>query len=657
MARRYRQSPVFYDPTPSRWPWVLALLLVFGIIAAAAVIRPGVLPLGRLNEILVRDASPPRIAPTPELAVAASPTAPADPDPAAIAQVEDASPTPAVPGLSADEVAAEWVARWNARDYAGMYDLTSGTVRRTLPLEEFTSRYQGIDDRAELHSVQVELTGEAGDSSRVPFRVTFASGIAGEFSEENTLPLVHEQDGWRVAWTPSTIFSELGNDGCVDVDRLPSGRGKILDRNGEPLAYDGLVQRVGIVPGLIPAEDEERILRELSDLTKMEEDAIKARYEEADPSWFVPIMDFPREESERLLDVISRLPGVSVKAETARVYPLGERAAHITGYVSEPTAEQLEADTTLVSGQRIGQAGIEAGADEILAGVPGGRLIVVHCDSRVERSQIASRDPVPPRDVVLTIDRAFQVSVFDALRAQGPTQGAAAILDPRSGAILAMASIPSYDPNGFVLGFVAQDRAELLSEVQRPLLSRAAEGLYPTGSAFKPITFAAAMEGLGYTPETVLDCPSTFRLEGANQVWEDWTVAYGVGAQGPLTLHQALVNSCNTVFYAIGRDLDAMDPDYLPRMTKAFGLGTPTGVPYLPEAAGAAPDPAWKLETFGDYWATGDAINLAIGQGFLQVTPLQLATAYAAIANGGDLLQPFIVSELDRSRWSARIDW
>ena len=214
-----------------------------------------------------------------------------------------------------------------------------------------------------------------------------------------------------------------GTDGCVDVDRLPSGRGKILDRHGEPLAYDGQVQRVGIVPGLIPAEDEERILRELSDLTGMDEDAIEARYEGADPSWFVPIMDFPREESERLLDIISRLPGVSVKAETARVYPLGEQAAHITGYVSEPTAEQLEADPTLVAGQRIGQAGIEAGADDILAGVPGGRLIVVHCDSRVERSEIASREPVPPRDVVLTIDRAFQTAVFDAMRSQGAAPG------------------------------------------------------------------------------------------------------------------------------------------------------------------------------------------------------------------------------------------
>jgi penicillin-binding protein 2 len=648
VSRRYRQSPVFYDATPARWPWVLALLLLLGVIALGSMLRPDLVPLPTLNEILARDGQPAESAPPPdqgEVAAVASATAPAPPatDEALVTEAQASPPTP---GLSADEVAAEWVARWNAADYGAMYDLTSGTVQRAISRQEFIDRYQGIADRARLHAVSAEVTGSAADTQRAPIRVTFDSGIAGSFSEENTVPLVHDDDGWRVAWTPSAIFRELGADGCVDIDPLPAGRGKILDRHGEPLAYDGQVQRVGIVPGQIPAGEEGRILTELSGLTGMTEAALEKLYADADPSWFVPIKDFPQEESERLLDVISRLPGVSVKAEIARVYPLGERAAHITGYVSVPTAEQLAADPDLVAGQLVGQAGIEAGADEILAGVPGGRLIVVHCESRVERAQIASRDPVPPRDVILTIDRAFQTSVYDALAAQGTMQGAAAIVDPGSGALLALASVPSYDPNGFVLGFAARDRALLQSEAQRPLLSRAAEGLYPTGSAFKPITFAAAMEGLHYTPETVLECPSTFQLDGASQVWEDWTVSYGLGPQGPLTLHQALVNSCNTVFYGIGRDLDHMDPAYLPQMAKAFGLGAPTGIPYLPEAGGVVPDPSWKLEIYGDYWATGDAVNLAIGQGALQVTPLQLATAYAAIANGGYLLQPYVVSEI-----------
>ena len=478
----------------------------------------------------------------------------------------------------------------------------------------------------------------------MPISVTFDSGIAGSFEQQNVLPLAQETPGWRVAWTPAAIFKELGADGCVDIDRLPSGRGAILDRHGEPLAYDGTVERVGVVPEQIPPEQASGILEELSDLTDMPVADIEQLTSQADPSWFVPIKDFPAEEKERLLDIISRLPGVSVKSEVARVYPLGQRAAHITGYIAEPTAEQIAANPELIPGQPIGQAGIEAGADEILAGVPGGRIIVVQCDSRVERATIASRDPVPPRDVVLTIDRAFQMSVFDALKAQGPLQGAGVVLDPRDGQVLALASAPSYDPNGFVIGFTDRERTALQSELQRPLLSRAAEGTYPTGSAFKPITFAAAMEGLDYTPDTVVECPATFQLDGASQVWEDWTVAYGVPPQGPLTLHQALVNSCNTVFYAIGRDLDARDPDLLPGMTKAFGLGEPTGIPYLPEVAGVVPDPAWKLDTMGDYWATGDAINLSIGQGALQATPLQMATAYAAIANGGELLQPYIVS-------------
>ena len=649
MARRYRQSPVFYDPTPARWPWVLGLLVLVATVFAASLVRPDLVPLSRMIGGISSNGQPAPAAAPGETAPPATESAAVAPagEPASSAGGTGASvATPAAPALSADEVAAAWVARWNAGDYAGMYDLTSGTVRRVMAREEFTGRYEAIAERIELRAVSAEVIGPVGETRRASVRVTFESGIVGSFTEENSIPLVREADGWHVAWTPSVIFNQLGNDGCVDVDLFPAGRGKILDRNGEPLAYDGQVQRVGLVPGQIPSEEEARVVRELSALTGMTESAIRQRYEGAEPSWFIPIKDFPQEESDRLLDVASRLPGVSVKSALARVYPLGERAAHLTGYVAPPTAEQLEADPELIPGQPIGQSGIEAGADEILAGVPGGRLIVVHCDSRVERAEIASRQPVPSRDVVLTVDRAFQSAVFDALKAQGSLKGAAVILDPQTGALMALASVPSFDPNGFVLGFAPSDRAAMLSEAQRPLLSRAAEGTYPTGSAFKPIDFAAAMEGLGYTADTVLDCPATFQLEGANQVWEDWTVDYGLPPQGPLTLHQALVNSCNTVFYGIGRDLDLMDPEYLPQMAKAFGLGAPTGIPYLPEAGGIVPDPGWKLEAFGDYWATGDAVNLAIGQGFLQVTPLQLANAYAAIGNGGDLLQPFVVSEI-----------
>ena len=194
------------------------------------------------------------------------------------------------------------------------------------------------------------------------------------------------------------------------------------------------------------------------------------------------------------------------------------------------------------------------------------------------------------------------------------------IIDPRSGAILAMASHPSYDPNWFVLGFSDKDWAFVNDEVKRPLFNRAAEAGYPTGSIFKVITMAAGMADLGYTGDTEIDCPQEWSIPGTDQIWRDWTYEEGVGAQGVLSLHWALVNSCNTVFYQVGNALDEKDDQLLPDMAKAFGLGAPTGIPYLAEIAGTVPDPQWKMENIGDYWARGDAVNLAIGQGYLEAT-------------------------------------
>ncbi|MDP9364557.1 MAG: penicillin-binding transpeptidase domain-containing protein, partial [Chloroflexota bacterium] len=421
-------------------------------------------------------------------------------------------------------------------------------------------------------------------------------------------------------------------------------RGRILDRDGGVLAEDGRIMRVGVVPGEIEPADRARVLRELSELTGVPTADIETRLEDADPSWFVPLKDFPEDREVELLNALDELPGAGVRPETARVYPLGSKAAHVVGYVSEVTAEQIEADPSLAPGQIVGQAGVEAGADDLLTGEPGARLIVVQCETRAERAVIHERPAVPAKDVVLTIDRELQEATVAALAEHGDLRGSAVVLDPRSGALLAMASQPSFDPNGFVLGFSERDERALGDETRKPLLNRAAQAAYPTGSIFKAITFAAALQHLGYTGDTPIDCPSTFQLEGAEQVWEDWTVAEGLPAQGPMTLHRGLVNSCNTVFYQLGSDLDRTDEELLPAMAKAFGLGAPTDIPYLPELGGTVPDPKWKLDTFGDYWARGDAVNLAIGQGFLEATPLQMATAYAAIANGGDLLQPFVLA-------------
>lgn len=658
-------SPAFRSP--SRWPWIAALgIVVIAVGIGVGLLLGDVVDVDRLRRTwtgysptvvanqAAEVATVPTVMTTPDPAVApaaggesqppaARPeTTPAATDiPAAPAPTVPPSPTSAPTAVPPETVAATYVERWSAGNYNELYDLLSTDAQQMITRDEFIARYDAIAERAGLTTLTATVDGEPNLQREVPIRVEMTSEIVGEFVELNRLPMVRDGGDWKVAWTPSLIFKDLGADGCVDVGFEQTKRGSILDRDGDPLAFDGDIQRVVVVPGHIT--DEPRLLRELSELTGMSEAEVKEKYEGRAPEQWWPIQDFPAEREGELLNALNNLAGAGVRAETARIYPMGDKAAHITGYVSPATAEQLAADPTLVAGQVIGQAGIEAGADDVLTGEPGGRLVVVQCETRAERATIADRPPVPAKDLVLTIDRALQETTVASLKKEGDVRGSAVLLDPRSGAVLALASVPSFDPNGFVVGFSDKDLRALGSETRKPLLNRAAQAAYPTGSIFKAITFSAAMKHLGYTADTVIDCPATFSVEGSRQVWEDWTVASGIGPQGPLTLHQALVNSCNTVFYQLGRDLDDADDTFLPDMTKAFGLGAPTNIPYLPEVGGIVPDPAWKLETFGDYWATGDAVNLAIGQGFLAATPLQMATAYAAIANGGSLLQPFIV--------------
>jgi penicillin-binding protein 2 len=643
VSRYHDYSYAGQRPAP-RWPWVLLLLIVAG----APVVLFALVQAGLVDGQPIRDAVSEYfpLPPAPEEQPALIPESPtAAPERATEQDPATPPPSTVVPSTPPEETAARYAQVWAAGDYNALYDLLTIEAQAMISREDFVNRYVSIGERIGLSGLRVTIAGAADPSGEVPIETEFETTTVGDFTAANTIPLVAEDGAWKVDWSPSLIFAQLGADGCIDIEQEQVRRGRILDRNGQVLAYDGTVWRVGIVPNQIDPATEAEVMRKLAELTEFTEAELRERYAEADPSWFVPIKDFPEERGEELLQLISQLPGASVQPAVARVYPLGAQAAHVTGYVSTVTAEQMEADPALMPGQIIGQAGIEAGANELLAGEAGGRIIVVQCDTRAERATIAERTGAPPKDLILTIDSALQIETDAALTAQGDElKGSAVVLDPRDGAVLAMVSHPSYDPNGFVLGFPEEQWDDINDRALRPLLNRAAQAAYPTGSIFKPITFVAAMDDLGYTPDKVFDCPSTFSLEGASQVWEDWTVASGMGPQGPLTLHQALVNSCNTIFYQLGRDLDQRDDGLLPAMARAFGLGAPTDIPYLPEIAGTLPSPDWKLETFGDYWATGDAVNLAIGQGFLEATPLQMATAYAAIANGGDLLQPYIVA-------------
>ncbi len=630
----YRPStPYAGRRRPVRWPWTIATLILLSIVGMT-----GLLVAGNLRTDSSNGAG---LAGTPSatsVAQVVSTTTPTD-----IPPTQTPAPTATAIDTNAPKrVAENWLAAWETADYSGMYGMTSAATQKAITREAFVERYSGIVAKAGLTSVKANVTGEPGLDGKVPYTITLKSSLVGDITEKNAITIVKDGNDWRVAWAPSLIFRDLGADSCIDFAGTRPTRGKILDRNGKVLAEDKIFAQVGVVPGQVKSDQSYEQLSQLIDMPVAD---IKAAVKGQGENWNVALKNMPEEKSTDLLNAVQNIPGATVNRTTARSYPYGAVAAHVTGWMSKATEEDVKNDTTgtIQADQMVGRSGLEYGANDLLAGKPGGELEVVNCSSRAVDKIIAKTEGTPAQNIYLTIDIDFQKQVDQALTdTKGPTRGAAVILDPQTGAVLAMVSHPSFDPNGYVTGnFSAADQTVLNDGLLRASANRATHELYPTGSIFKVITTAAAMKDLNYNADTPIDCPATFSI--GNQTWADWVVENGLSAQGMLTLHSGLVQSCNSVFYQIGAALDKVSPQYLPDMAKAFGLGAPTGIPDFPEVAGVIPDPAWKQKNIGDGWSTGDAVNMAIGQGFVQATPLQMANVYAAIANGGSLLQPYIV--------------
>lgn len=551
------------------------------------------------------------------------------------------TPTPVDPNslTSPKTVAETYVRVWSTGSYEQLYDLLSANSQSTITREDFVARYQAIAIEAGIVSVDATVVSGGDNDLLFPIRVQINSSRVGALTDENQIPVVAAGEEFRVDWSPSLIFSGLG-DGLVRwVGDIPQ-RGRILDRKGRPLAETGFVSRVGVVPGQIT--DEGLLLQRLSELLGMPQETIQSLYGGGEPTWFMPVKDYPDNMDPALVSQLGEIAGVVVQKWPSRVYPAGSAAAHITGYMSEITAEELPEMAKLgyEPGDLVGRGGIEGYAEEWLAGKRGGTLSLVARDGTVIRV-LGEAQAEPGMDVVLTVDLDLQIATDAAI---GDKVGSAVVLDPNNGQVLAMASRPTFDPNVFVLGVSDEEWARLNDPVALPLVNRATLVGYPTGSVFKVVTAAAGMAHLGLTADSWFNCPGIFSLEGADQTWADWIP----GGQGEMNLHRAIYRSCNTVFYQIGAQLDEQNEMWLPDMVRAFGFGSRTGIQELYDIAGVVPDPAWKEEVVGDFWARGDAVNLSIGQGYFLASPLQVAKAYAAITNGGTLYRPYIVLDVVR---------
>jgi penicillin-binding protein 2 len=523
-----------------------------------------------------------------------------------------------------------------------MYGLLTAAGQARLSREQFELYYTRPQTEATVTKVEIQLQSLLHDGSRAAanFAATWQTLFFGPIQANNQMLLSFIEGRWGIEWQPTLVLPQLGEGVSLAFLSEQPARGNIYDKHFHALATQGQMVTVGVIPQFI--EDEKVVLDSLVEITGVKAEKIQSSIAAAQPDWFVPIADIDFEKSIQYDNLFNNLRGVDRRAREVRTYNDGDTAAHIIGYMGTVPADQKE--EYLSQGYRgdelVGLSGVEAWAEPQLAGQRGGRLVTLAPPpGRQVLSELATVAAQAGSSVYLTLDTVFQATVERLL---GERRGAIVVMNPDDGAIYAMASYPRFKPAVFTTGFNVDAWADLYTNQDRPLVNRASQGLYPPGSIFKIVSLCAGLEGLGLRPEDHYVCTGTWQGLGKQFEKKCWLER----GHGPISLIDGLTQSCNTVFYEVGLALHRADPQLLPNWARAFGLGTPTEIAGIQESSGIVPDPAWKQERFNQPLFDGDAVNTAIGQGYMQATPLQVVKLVAAIGNGGRLVRPQVVERI-----------
>lgn len=424
------------------------------------------------------------------------------------------------------------------------------------------------------------------------------------------------------------------------IPRQPE-RGKILDREGRILVGSRLSYAVFLWPIANQQAEWNRISQRLSEILNIPADQIRSRLTQAgytSPFLVRIARGISPAQVTALAEFSHELKGVQVQAEAVRNYPYGDLAAHVIGYTGEMTDEELaeHEDEGYRLGDVIGQMGVESAFEQRLRGEWGGQQVEVDGMGRVLRV-LGEKPAMAGQDVQLTLDLDLQQAAETAL---GERKGAIVAIDPRNGAVLAMVSRPAFDPNLFST-YITDAQWQQLQGMDFPFVNRALQG-YPPASTFKIVTTTAAIESGEFSPDTVLPTYPFIRAGGI-EFW-DWNRA----GFGPLSFPGAMAWSSDTFFYQTAM---RMGEEPLIEWTQRYGFGRKTGIEITAEeAAGLVPDEEWKLSELDEPWYQGDTINMSIGQGYLQASPLQVAVMFAVPANGGYLVRPHLLKDNEAER-------
>lgn len=441
-------------------------------------------------------------------------------------------------------------------------------------------------------------------------------------------------------------YSELSRQHYQKRIPIPPNRGQIYDRNGVLLADSHTQYVLEVVRDSIGDEnndgkssfaDVEALVKRLGKIIALSDKDIRIFTQQVRKFKYqpVPIKENLSEQEVATFSVNRpRFPGVNLEIRMERYYPLGTIASHIIGYVGridERDLEKLNKDEYLGT-SHIGKTGIEASHEDRLHGQAGYHLVEVDAHGK-QQDVLDEKSPIGGQDLFLGIDINLQMTAERLLSGE---RGAVVAIDPQNGEVLALASMPTFDPNLFINGISHKDYSELRDNPDRPLYNRALQGTYPPGSTIKPMAGIAGLAEGVITPGKRVYDPGYFRLSGQKHVFRCWNKR----GHGSVDLKYAIAQSCDTYFYDLAYH---MGIERFSNFMHKFGFGEETGVDLPSESSGLMPNPEWKEKRYKRNWYPGDTVNIGIGQGYWLATPMQLAHAVTIIANHGVRLKPHVL--------------
>ena len=533
------------------------------------------------------------------------------------------------PKENAQQVLAKYISLINEKKYEELYSILSTESKNNISEDDFVTRnkniYEGID--AVNIKVQVQNEEKQGKTSKITYNETMSTS-AGDISFDNTVNLVIEDKEYKINWSSSMIFPELRDTDKVRVSTIESKRGEILDRNGSKLAENGSISSIGIVPGKL-SENKEQDIQKISELTGVSVDYINNQLSQ---SWvtddtFVPIKKVSTSETN-LKEQLLQISGIQINSTNARVYPLGNEAAHLIGYVQTINAEELEqnAGKGYSSTSLIGKAGLEAAYEDRLRGIDGTEIYIQDAQGNKLKT-LAKQDKKDGEDIKITIDSTLQKEVYEQMKND---KGLWIIMEPTTGEILTAVSTPTYDSNDFVLGLSTDKWNQLNNDTSKPLYNRFLQRYCP-GSTFKPITAAIGLTTGKITTDTTVSYSGKSWQKDSS--WGNYNVTTLTAYNGPKNVANALLYSDNIFFAQTALQIGK---EQLTENLKNIGFGESLDFPLTLAQSQYSSSEDGQISTEIKLADTG------YGQGDLLVNPIHMASIYSSFANGGNMVKPYI---------------